>query len=149
MDKTRHQRHLGEGSAPTWALILSMCMCRVLWGALGEVKADVSQSRTHAFLYVSDIYMLSRLSLLIKLHRNVSHWASLDLFKAKHTQVGSCCLSFTSAISFFLCLLLCFLFLSSLDLWKIYIVSNNHILTHITVWNNLPWTTWGMLDLFC
>lgn len=84
------------------------------------------------------------------LSRNVRHWGSVSLFNAKHAQVESCCLSFTSAIS-----------ISALPAAtfppsrfsrpakNIYIDSNNHILTHITVWNNFPWTTWGSLDSSC
>lgn len=91
--------------------------------------------------------MRPRLSSLIKPCRNVTHRGSLDLFNAKHAQLGSCWLSSLPLPSLYpLCSACCYLpfWLSSLDWQKIYIVSNNHILTHITVWNNFPWTTRGV-----
>lgn len=144
---------MGKGElVPTWAPILSLCVQGTV-KCSGRSHIFMSQSRTYTFLYMSEclnIWMLPCLSSLIKPRHNVTHWGSLSLSNAEHAQVGSCCLSFTSAISISVLpaatpppsLL-------SKPAKKIYIVANNHILTHITVWNNFPWTTWGALDSSC
>ncbi len=139
---------------PSWSCVAkwikpvsnSMCTAGPFEGLFGRSDSlCVSFKNTHISIY--DIKMPLCMSLPVKPIGYVT-WVTKALlsFSMQNTHRWDPAGSFLPLPSqYSICLLLSSSFLSSLHLLKIYVVSNNHILTHNAVWNYFPWTIWGAL----